>query len=678
MTNHDTIDDGTECGLHRFERNRFFHGKLMTARDMQAEQRYHRSRLRTLAEHVTGRGIVSGLETTVEADDGSLVVTIDPGLAIDGCGRPIVVATQTTEQFDLDELSDPVSLYVGYDDCVRETVPVPGAEDACEEECTYNRILEIFEVTPERDPPDDQKPVETIEFPERSDYATDGDARDPTTIDGDDDTLRRIATSYDPDDTDDETTGDRRIFLGRFGSDENENWSRVTGSDVEARPQVYTNDMLYAAIARHVADFDNPHEVIAAQTGALVSVEGVSNPGGNVDLFSSDDTISAAGINEGNRTGVDLKMGDGLSDRLSELENGISDLESDVETLESTVGDLESEVGDLEARLDASHRQLLRSTLHHKRLSFRLLVERFDVRPAAEVVELTTEGIEEEVYREPEAYVEFIEELVDLERAVADAISNVEAVDRTGLDQYANAVEELRRTLDRGPEEFDEREFFTAVARAQELVAETVEWIDASASDDTRPTEEPVDEPVDESTGEDALRESMVMKTEAFKLIRDRFDVGSADEVLEITDQALNEEAYTSSTAYRGFIEEVVQSEKGVVEELVDSRAVANSIGDYSRAVASLERSVDEEANITSLRERQVTVAEQARALDPEDEQIESPIMPSELTVEQLQEEVAGIERVQDAKTVLALELTTGDRSTAKNLILQRIQQLEA
>jgi len=35
----------------------------------------------------------------------------------------------------------------------------------------------------------------------------------------------------------------------------------------------------------HSARTDNPHSTTAAQTGALMSVDGVSNPGGNVDLI---------------------------------------------------------------------------------------------------------------------------------------------------------------------------------------------------------------------------------------------------------------------------------------------------------------------------------------------------------------------------------------------------------
>lgn len=46
-------------------------------------------------------------------------------------------------------------------------------------------------------------------------------------------------------------------------------------------------------------------------------------------------------------------------------------------------------------------------------------------------------------------------------------------------------------------------------------------------------------------------------------------------------------------------------------------------------------------------------------------------------TVRELQDAVVKPERPQDAETVLALELATDDRTTAKNLILQRIEALE-
>jgi hypothetical protein len=39
-------------------------------------------------------------------------------------------------------------------------------------------------------------------------------------------------------------------------------------------------------LVAHLADKANPHQVTATQTGALVSVDGVSNAGGNIDLVA--------------------------------------------------------------------------------------------------------------------------------------------------------------------------------------------------------------------------------------------------------------------------------------------------------------------------------------------------------------------------------------------------------
>lgn len=461
MTQQPQTHDTTECGLHSFERNRFFHGKLMTARDMEAEQRYHRNRLRVLAQHVLGEGIVCGLETTVEADDETLSVSIEPGLAFDSCGHPIVVETAATEDIDLDEVPDPASLYISYDDCVRESVPVPGSEDACGEECTYNRVLEIFAIEA-RSPPEEFKRVREIDFPGPDEFGGSG------TPDPENDALRQIATSYA--EGDDGTLhscasgGEDGIYLGRFATGTDDEWSRVT--DAESRAHVYTNDMLYAAIARHAADFDNPHEVTAAQTGALVSVEGVSNPGGDVALNSSDGSVSVDGDDAADS--VDLRVADRIQDKLS---------------------DLAERVNDLEERLGAMERQLLKSTLHHKRLSFRLLAERFDAPAAEDVVETTSEAIDNDDHEEVDAYIEFANDALEDEQEVVEELAGVDAVSEVALDRYDEAVEELEDVLgDAG--DVSESEQVHRVAHAQGLVAETAEWIESQGR-----VEEPPEEP---------------------------------------------------------------------------------------------------------------------------------------------------------------------------------------
>ena len=142
-TTGESIDD---CDLTQSERNRFFHGKLMTARDMEAEQVYHRGLFTRHHRHVTGYGVVDGLDATVTPVAEGLKVTLDPGYAIDCCGRPVVVPKETTdvvEEWEQREDED-LALYLEYAECVTESVPIPGSEDACERECAFNRVVETF------------------------------------------------------------------------------------------------------------------------------------------------------------------------------------------------------------------------------------------------------------------------------------------------------------------------------------------------------------------------------------------------------------------------------------------------------------------------------------------------------------------------------------------------------
>ena len=249
----ESIDD---CALHRSERNRYFHGKLMSARDMQAEQRYYRGLFTRQASLVTGQGVVSGLEVDLEeADDPeeAFDVTLRPGYAVDCCGRPVVVPNETTVTVEPDDDVDGGSVWVSlaYEECVRETVPVPGSEDACEQECEYNRILEVFDIRLEVPDPDrsPSKPVPPIDFPSKADVEDDADAA-----------LDAISREYESQDV---PVGCQNgeahtVFLGQYSS-ESDGWERDASE--HARSRVYTNDMLYAALTRHVADFENPHQV---------------------------------------------------------------------------------------------------------------------------------------------------------------------------------------------------------------------------------------------------------------------------------------------------------------------------------------------------------------------------------------------------------------------------------
>jgi hypothetical protein len=65
----------------------YFSGQFLSPEDLQAEQDYHRQ-MRYLHNRLLGQGVVQGLEVTV--GDGS-TVSVSPGVAIDGCGRELVI-----------------------------------------------------------------------------------------------------------------------------------------------------------------------------------------------------------------------------------------------------------------------------------------------------------------------------------------------------------------------------------------------------------------------------------------------------------------------------------------------------------------------------------------------------------------------------------------------------------
>ena len=72
------------------ERNRYFDGKLMTADDFAAEQAYFLDRSRA-HNRLHGSGTVCGL-AVAPTDPPSGAVVVAPGVAIDRCGREVILA----------------------------------------------------------------------------------------------------------------------------------------------------------------------------------------------------------------------------------------------------------------------------------------------------------------------------------------------------------------------------------------------------------------------------------------------------------------------------------------------------------------------------------------------------------------------------------------------------------
>jgi hypothetical protein len=93
-------------------RNRYFYGKMLDVFHLDLEQCYLNDKRWLLNQRIIGYGVVCGLDVGLGKDNKSLIV--QPGLALDRCGREIIVAAP----------SSPLSL----DPWIKPPTPAPTPE----------------------------------------------------------------------------------------------------------------------------------------------------------------------------------------------------------------------------------------------------------------------------------------------------------------------------------------------------------------------------------------------------------------------------------------------------------------------------------------------------------------------------------------------------------------------
>jgi hypothetical protein len=108
-------------------RPNFFPGRLLTADDLREEQEYHREKHRRLLQMLHGSGVVDGLEVDVASDGAT--ISIEPGVAIDGYGREIILDDMVVLPIPSDAPS-PIYVVVRYAE--RMVNPVPVADGGTE------------------------------------------------------------------------------------------------------------------------------------------------------------------------------------------------------------------------------------------------------------------------------------------------------------------------------------------------------------------------------------------------------------------------------------------------------------------------------------------------------------------------------------------------------------------
>lgn len=427
MSSESTGRAGGEGGLSTLERNRYFYGKLMTPRDMRDEQSYHRVRLDTLARFVAGTGIVAGLEATGlrerRGSDGrrEIEVAVEPGVAVDGEGRLLVLDAAVRPEFDApgEDVAE-VHVRLGYGEEAAEPVPTPDLGSAVAAGCEENRLVERPAVTceyltaaeaAERRSAGLEKPVPAVDL-------------DPSVLDGGDGAspgdpvvgaLARAAVG---------SSGGRdsrgaTVFLGAFERSGGE-W-RPTGA--ERRPLVYTNDALYAALVRHVLDGDR------------------HGGGGGVPR----------------------------------------ELRERIERLEADLADARERLSAGEERLRTLERYTMDRTLEDMLDAFRDVAAEFEgsVAGAAaeDLVSYVTEYVYEHASFDPTTFHEVIAGAFEYQRQIRDEVRD-EATGRS-FRRFDAAVDELAATLEEvGEPGADEAPVdVLRLALAQDRVDETARWL---------------------------------------------------------------------------------------------------------------------------------------------------------------------------------------------------------
>lgn len=132
-----------------FERNNYYYGKLMTKMEYFAEQSYFNKKRWLINKMVNGWGVVCGLEVKSVFKDSNdpskgYDVRVTPGMAIDCCGREIIVYEEKI--VDLDPDINPSVICLEYFECKTEQVHIPFIECEQKDKFEFNRIRDSFQI----------------------------------------------------------------------------------------------------------------------------------------------------------------------------------------------------------------------------------------------------------------------------------------------------------------------------------------------------------------------------------------------------------------------------------------------------------------------------------------------------------------------------------------------------
>ena len=156
---HEKKDLCTVCKIPYFERNNYYFGKLMTVRDFFDEQCYFNEKRWLINRMILGWGVVCGLD--VVPNTGNLKqVIVKPGMAIDCCGREILVCGEETvdlvpQESECHKLkaqqktgNKTLLVCLEFFDCKTEHVHLPPVTCEKKEKVEFARIRDSFIIRP--------------------------------------------------------------------------------------------------------------------------------------------------------------------------------------------------------------------------------------------------------------------------------------------------------------------------------------------------------------------------------------------------------------------------------------------------------------------------------------------------------------------------------------------------
>jgi hypothetical protein len=131
--------------LSKMKRVRYFNGQVLSAEDLEAEQRYFREKSRRHNRHLHGSGVVFGLDVSIAGQK----VEVSPGFALDCTGEEIAVPE--TAHIDPPKDQRFAFLMIVYKERKSDPIPTPGG--AQDDTLLPSRIEETFELLFEPEDP---------------------------------------------------------------------------------------------------------------------------------------------------------------------------------------------------------------------------------------------------------------------------------------------------------------------------------------------------------------------------------------------------------------------------------------------------------------------------------------------------------------------------------------------